>query len=624
MRFSILPILMASLHSIVAVPAVISSSKSLNAKHVLIHTTFPNKQPSMSPHELQEAMQGYFIARGVSELVIDGVTYQINTEDDEVPSDIAHLPFRIEMTTQISYSNTAWSRFYIAPSNISDNKVYFPHDKTVFSALRGSRTSVLLSGGKGTGAKSLLLKALTPRCKMLALLPGYLYAAAPSQPHLLLRQFFAQALLYQYRAAIIYIDDVDALYADEHCAETLTHFLKGLSDRMESKTFRESYANPELILVGRVQNLDGIAEHHQRHWEYTLEVPTPSFETRLDMVSSLLPSWAPEHHLSLAQSLAGLGLVEAVSRIRCAQRPLPEQAPQTTPQDTDVNTSTLVAPADVVGHSKLLERLREMVSLSFVYAEALREYRLTPDIGVLMHGPPGTGKTLLVRRLAKCCSHRLVTIKLTDIICGFVGTGEKALMATVQEAKRLAPTILFIDEFQALFVSRESGGLDDMALSSTLAGCFDDLAVWNKNAGEHSLVLVVAATNEPWAVDKGFLRPGRFDVILYVGPLRADERAKFLTETLPTPLAPELLEDLTKKTAGFSGADFELLLIRANQLLVEQKDQLLTPEAALIQAIDASSPTSSQEELLEYLQWHKKHCKFRYWQSEEELSVEDA
>jgi SpoVK/Ycf46/Vps4 family AAA+-type ATPase len=251
----------------------------------------------------------------------------------------------------------------------------------------------------------------------------------------------------------------------------------------------------------------------------------------------------------------------------------------------------------------VLSQLLEVLLLPRRFPGVLRA-----ETGVLLHGPPGTGKTLLVRRLARLAgtqhSHRLLTLRLVDVVRGEVGAGERAIASVFQEAKRVAPAILFIDEFQALFVSRSvtsssSAGADDKSLSSTLAGCFDDLAEWNAHAGSSSLVTVIAATNEPWAVDEGFLRPGRFDRVLFVGPLSEVDRAAFLQQA-----GVEIVDKvLLDKTAGFSGADMELLAIRAQKLQIGVR----TTAEAFLQSCAEVSPTSTPAEIREYESWQVRH-----------------
>jgi AAA family ATPase len=188
-------------------------------------------------------------------------------------------------------------------------------------------------------------------------------------------------------------------------------------------------------------------------------------------------------------------------------------------------------------------------------------------------------------------------LRLVDVVRGHVGAGEQAILAAFQEAKRLAPTILFIDEFQAIFVSRGgsggSGGSDDKSLSSMLAGCFDDVALWNANAGSGATVTVIAATNEPWAVDAGVLRPGRFDRCHLVGVLSDQERRHILGNALAA----------DPRTKGYTGADAERLLLL---LLASSSSSSSSPHTTTTLP---PPPSVTPDELSAYVEFQEQHQK---------------
>jgi SpoVK/Ycf46/Vps4 family AAA+-type ATPase len=170
------------------------------------------------------------------------------------------------------------------------------------------------------------------------------------------------------------------------------------------------------------------------------------------------------------------------------------------------------------------------------------------------------------------------------VVRGEVGAGERALWETFADAKRRAPSVVFIDEFQAAFTARSGGtggGGEDgtgALLTAALAACMDDVERWNAAAGPASSVTVLAATNEPWAVDEGFLRPGRLDQTLYVGTLEVGARRALLSEALALRGGSgngrgEEASDAEMEaaavavcgmTAGFTGADLSLLVQRAS------------------------------------------------------------
>jgi len=188
------------------------------------------------------------------------------------------------------------------------------------------------------------------------------------------------------------------------------------------------------------------------------------------------------------------------------------------------------------------------------------------ETGVLLFGPPGTGKSLCARRMSSLVHNKLVNLSLTDAVRGEVGTGEKAIVAAFAEAKLLSPSIVFIDEFQAIFTAGSN------SLSATLAGCFDDIAVWNRHASA-GLVIVIAATNEPWLIDQSFLRPGRFDRVVFVGPLEEVARKEMLLASFPPPLvSEERIKTIVSKTQRFSGADMGML-IRKLQMRLEEEEK---------------------------------------------------
>lgn len=176
--------------------------------------------------------------------------------------------------------------------------------------------------------------------------------------------------------------------------------------------------------------------------------------------------------------------------------------------------------------------------------------------GVLLYGPPGTGKTMLARAAAAEAQVQLVQVRASDLIRATFGTSEKILHTLFRLARRVAPCLLFLDEFQAMFAARGTGGHATGGVSGQLLQLMDD----NNAAGDHRVV-VLAATNAPEAVDAAFLRPGRFDRVLLAGPLAHDERkrlfethlAKWIGDRPPDP------EKLARATQGFTGADVAAL-----------------------------------------------------------------
>jgi ATP-dependent Zn protease len=203
-------------------------------------------------------------------------------------------------------------------------------------------------------------------------------------------------------------------------------------------------------------------------------------------------------------------------------------------------------------------------------------YQLSSETGILLYGPPGTGKTFFPQYIAQKLGYTLINIRFTEIIRGEIGSGEHRLRELFQQAKHLAPAILFIDEFQAIFASAEDHGTD--SLSAALSSCLDDINVWNEHAaGSISPVILIAATNEPWAIDASFLRPGRFDRHLFIGPFSIADRVAYIRSQLQTYTRlvaldkdeiDELIVDIAEASDGFTAADMKYFFKRFSRELV--------------------------------------------------------
>jgi SpoVK/Ycf46/Vps4 family AAA+-type ATPase len=242
---------------------------------------------------------------------------------------------------------------------------------------------------------------------------------------------------------------------------------------------------------------------------------------------------------------------------------------------------------------------------------------------------PGTGKTMLPRALARDLGCSIVNIRLSEVIRGDVGSSERRVVALFTDAKHAAPCIVFIDEFQAMFTanegSNERGSAVGDTLSAALAGCFDDLNMWNRYAGPESMVMVVASTNEPWAIDRSFLRPGRLERCIFVGPLDEEGRAELIRSKIVSLAGNEdtlasLVRDVAQDTRGFTGADLILLISRAvshraggegARAEASSFDQDRVCKEAFAAAHCETAPSVSEEEIEDYVDWQNQHMQLQ-------------
>ncbi len=225
--------------------------------------------------------------------------------------------------------------------------------------------------------------------------------------------------------------------------------------------------------------------------------------------------------------------------------------------------------ADVAGADEEKEELQEVVEF---LRDPERFTRLGARIpkGILLVGPPGTGKTLLARAVAGEADVGFLSISGSDFVEMYVGVGASRVRDLFEQAKKQAPSIVFIDEIDAVGRRRGAGlggGHDER--EQTLNQLLVEMDGFGKNEG----VIVMAATNRKDILDPALLRPGRFDRQIYVGaPDWKGRRDILKVHAKDKPLAEDVdLEKLAKATTGFTGADLENLLNEAALLAAREK-----------------------------------------------------
>ncbi|MCW6159589.1 MAG: CDC48 family AAA ATPase [Candidatus Micrarchaeales archaeon] len=214
---------------------------------------------------------------------------------------------------------------------------------------------------------------------------------------------------------------------------------------------------------------------------------------------------------------------------------------------------------DIGGLKNESQKIREMVELPIRYPELFERLGIEPPKGVLLFGSPGTGKTLLAKAVANESDAHFIDISGPELVSKFVGESEEKLREIFNEAKEKAPTIIFMDEIDAIAPKREEATNEvERRMVSQLLTLMDGMT-------SRGQVIVIGATNRPNAIDPALRRPGRFDREIEIGVPDRNARKEILQiHTRNMPLAKDVnLDELADTTHGYTGADLSALVREA-------------------------------------------------------------
>jgi len=226
----------------------------------------------------------------------------------------------------------------------------------------------------------------------------------------------------------------------------------------------------------------------------------------------------------------------------------------------------VVSYEDIGGLKPQLQRIREMIELPLRYPEVFQRLGIDAPKGVLLHGPPGCGKTLIARAIAHETDANFFSVSGPEIIHKFYGESEAHLRKIFQDAANKGPSIVFVDEVDAIAPRREQvvGDVEKRVVAQLLA-LMDGLT-------RRQNVIVIAATNIPNALDPALRRPGRFDREISIPIPDRNGRLEILEiHSRGMPLAAEVdMTSLAEITHGFVGADMEALCREAAMICLRR------------------------------------------------------
>ncbi|KAL0693157.1 hypothetical protein Bca4012_060337 [Brassica carinata] len=367
------------------------------------------------------------------------------------------------------------------------------------------------------------------------------------------------------------------LVQTSHLGEQGVRITSQLFTLMDSN--KPSSSAPRVVVVASTNRLDAIDPALRRagRFDTLVEVSTPNEEDRLKILQLYTKKVSLDPSLDLhAIATSCNGFVGADLEALCREATISASKRSSdslilTLQDFKVAKS-VVGPSitrgitveipkvtwdDVGGLKDLKKKLQQAVEWPIKHSAAFTKMGISPMRGILLHGPPGCSKTTLAKAAANAAQASFFSLSCAELFSMYVGEGEALLRNTFQRARLASPSIIFFDEADVVACKRGDEGSSNSStvgerLLSTLLTEMDGLE-------EAKGILVLAATNRPYAIDAALMRPGRFDLVLYVPPPDVEARLEILqVHTRSMRLGEDVdLRKIAEETDLFTGAELE-------------------------------------------------------------------
>ncbi|MFX1587137.1 MAG: proteasome-activating nucleotidase [Promethearchaeota archaeon] len=232
---------------------------------------------------------------------------------------------------------------------------------------------------------------------------------------------------------------------------------------------------------------------------------------------------------------------------------------------------------DIGGLDEQIEELRETVELPLIKPELFKIIGIDPPNGVLLHGPPGTGKTLLAKAVAHETKATFIRVIASELVQKFIGEGARYVREIFSLARKKAPTILFIDELDAIAAERmEDATSGDREVQRTMMQLLSELDGFN----ERGNVKFIGATNRIDILDRALLRPGRFDRIIELPiPNEESRRQIFRIHTRFLNIGENVnFKELVWLTSDATGADIKSICTEAGMFAIRRNSEIINNE----------------------------------------------
>lgn len=260
---------------------------------------------------------------------------------------------------------------------------------------------------------------------------------------------------------------------------------------------------------------------------------------------------------------------------------------------------------EVVGMDDLKKELFTKVIYPIKFPDLAKEFNINISGGLLLFGPPGNGKTFIVRALAREVSMNFIYVNPSSLFSQWFGNFEKNITSMFKAAKMLSPSILFFDEIDSLFPSRDQTTSD--ASRRGVSQFLNEMGGFKNDPANP--VLILGATNVPWQLDPAVTRPGRFDRLIYIPPPDKKSRSEILRQYMNSVVRKgeidyEKIGDLTE---GYSAADMEFLCRYSSQKAfmksIEGKQNEFVTMDTFLDALKVIKPSINKNIIEKYVKF---------------------
>ena len=232
---------------------------------------------------------------------------------------------------------------------------------------------------------------------------------------------------------------------------------------------------------------------------------------------------------------------------------------------------------EIGGMEEQINQLKQAIELPLNKPDTFKKMGLTPPKGVLLTGPPGTGKTMMARALANSTSATFIGLVGSELAQKYIGEGGRLVRELFDLAKQKSPTIIFIDEIDAIGSKRlDSSTSGDREVQRTLMQLLAEMDGFDATSN----IKIIAATNRPELLDKALLRPGRLDRIIEIGLPDKDGRLdilRIISKQIPTDKEVNF-QQVSVQTKGFSGAELKALIMEAGLNAISNNRESISRE----------------------------------------------